>query len=93
MMLCQVYRSERKPETYLYLPLGGRFDDLPGELRQAFGPPLPVMQLKLTPDSRLARVDVAQLLAALERQGYYLQLPPRVPVEEEIRKYVERDGH
>ena len=90
MMLCTVYRSERKPETYLYLPLGGRIEDLPAELRQAFGEPLPVMQLKLTGDSRLARVDAGQVLAALEQQGYYLQLPPQVTVEEEIQEYVER---
>jgi uncharacterized protein YcgL (UPF0745 family) len=90
MKLCTVYRSERKPETYLYLPLGGRYEDLPAELQQAFGTPLMVMQLKLAADSRLARVDASQVLAALEQQGYYLQLPPQVPVEDEIRKFVER---
>ena len=84
MVLCKVYRSGKKAETYLYLAQDGLFDDLPAELRQVFGEPVFVMQLKLDSERRLARVDVEQVLEHLEVQGYYLQLPPELPVEEEI---------
>ena len=86
MVLCKVYRSDRKAETYLYLAQDLAFDDLPAELRRAFGEPAFVMQLKLSAKSRLARVDVAHVLEELEAHGFYLQLPPELPVEEEIAR-------
>ena len=42
MPSCLVYRSSKKQETYLFLPVGGVFDDLPDELRAMFGEPVPV---------------------------------------------------
>jgi uncharacterized protein YcgL (UPF0745 family) len=86
MALCSVYRSGRKAETYLYLAQGRSFEDLPAELLQAFGEPALVMQLNLYADRRLARVDTKQVLEHLELQGFYLQLPPEIPVEEEITR-------
>ena len=86
MVLCKVYRSVKKAETYLYLEQDLAFEDLPAELRQAFGEPAFVMQLKLNTERRLARVDVRQVLEQLGAQGYYLQLPPELPVEEEIAR-------
>jgi uncharacterized protein YcgL (UPF0745 family) len=86
MVLCKVYRSDKKAETYLYLAQDLAFDDLPAELRQAFGEPAFVMQLKLNAERRLARVDAGQVLEQLETHGYYLQLPPDLPVEEEIAR-------
>ena len=86
MILCKVYRSGKKAETYLYLEQDLAFEDLPAELRQAFGEPAFVMQLKLNTERRLARVDVRQVLEQLGAQGYYLQLPPELPVEEEIER-------
>ena len=84
MVLCSVYRSGRKAETYLYLARGRTLDDLPQGLREAFGEPVFVMQLKLSEERRLARVDVRQVMAQLEETGYFLQLPPELPVEAEI---------
>lgn len=86
MRLCTVFRSGRKAETYLYLAQGLSYEDLPPELRQAFGEPTFVMQLKLTEERRLARVDVRQVIADLDAQGFYLQLPPEIPIEEEITR-------
>jgi uncharacterized protein YcgL (UPF0745 family) len=86
MVLCKIYRSARKAETYLYLAQDLAFDDLPVKLRRAFGEPAFVMQLKLTTKRRLARVDVGQVLEQIEAQGFYLQLPPELPVEEEIAR-------
>lgn len=86
MTLCEVYRSDRKAETYLYLAEGTAFDDLPEELQKQFGEPALVMKLLVKPDKPLARVDVKQVLLKLEEQGYYLQLPPKLPIEEEISR-------
>jgi len=84
--LCKVYRSGKKAETYLYLAHDRDFDDLPEALRQAFGEPHFVMHLRLSPERRLARVGVEQVLEALAGEGYFLQLPPDLPVEEEIAR-------
>jgi uncharacterized protein YcgL (UPF0745 family) len=86
MMLCTIYRSLRKDETYLYLKKGGAFSDLPETLRERFGEPVFVMHLPIGPDTRLARVDAKDLLDALEDPGFYLQLPPETPTELEIAR-------
>lgn len=45
-------------------------------LKRAFGRPTFVMRLELTPERKLARVSVLDVMDSLERQGYYLQFPP-----------------
>jgi len=86
MTFCSIYRSGKKAETYLYLSEGLAFDDLPAELRAAFGEPTFVMALKLDERRRLARVDVRTVLERLREPGYFLQLPPELPVEQEISR-------
>lgn len=86
MMLCKIFRSDRKPETYLYLRDDMTFSDLPNELQQHFGPPAFVMQLLLDGKRRLARVDIKRVKVAIEEEGYFLQLPPELPVEDEISR-------
>ena len=86
MPRCLVYRSSKKPETYLFLPLGGVYDDLPDELRTMFGEPLPVMKLDLEPGTRLAQAEAPRVIEALETEGYFLQLPPDTTVEELLNR-------
>ena len=86
VIACRVYRSEKRAETYLYLAAEWGFEDLPDELRQMFGEAISVMRLELTPESKLARVDTRTVLESLDQRGFYLQLPPQVPVEEEISR-------
>lgn len=81
--ICEVFRSPRKPEMYLYVDKATGFKDLPEALLKQFGEPVSVMTLLLTPDKRLARADAADVLAKIESQGYYLQMPPS---EEELRR-------
>lgn len=45
-------------------------------LKRAFGRPTFVMRLELTPERKLARVPVLDVVESLNNQGYYLQLPP-----------------
>jgi len=86
MKACKIYRSDKKSETYLYLDESLEFSDLPEELQQMFGEPAFVMRLDFKPDLQLARVDVQKVLESLEESGFFLQLPPKLPVEEEISR-------
>jgi uncharacterized protein YcgL (UPF0745 family) len=85
---CVVYRSEKKAETYLYLAAGMKLEDLPEELTSVFGEAAPVMMLQLTPERKLSRVDVNRVLEALSSEGYFLQLPPELPTEKEIDRWI-----
>ena len=42
----------------------------------AFGAPIHAFDLVLSPERKLAREDIAQVLENLEKQGYHLQMPP-----------------
>ena len=88
MKPCKVYRSDKKAETYLYLAEDMEFDDLPTQLRERFGVPVFVLHMELSTDRNLARVDVTKVLESLAEYGFYLQLPPKLPVEEEITRHL-----
>ena len=85
-MYCKIFRSEKNDETYLFLAADQSFEDLPEDLRATFGEPMFVMALKLSPKSKLARVETQSVLESLRERGYFLQLPPKLQVEEEISK-------
>lgn len=88
MTPCKVYRSEKRAETYLYLADNLPLDELPAELLDQFGEATFVLNLELSTDRKLARVDVEKVLEGLAESGYYLQLPPRITVEEEITRHL-----
>jgi hypothetical protein len=75
-MLCAVYKSSRKDETYLYVPGRDDFSKVPKALMQTFGLPIFLMIMPLKEGRKLARLDVAKLRNELSTKGYYLQLPP-----------------
>lgn len=85
-MLCRIYRSGLKEETYLYLRADLPFEELPEPLQASFGQPHFVMALSMSESRKLSRVDARQVMAALDSEGFYLQLPPKIPVEEEITR-------
>ena len=75
-LLCQVFRSTKKQEMYLYVDKSRGVEDVPDALLAQFGELAPVMILLLTPKHKLARADVAVVLASIQDQGFYLQMPP-----------------
>ena len=75
-LLCQVFRSSRREEMYLYVEMSRGLADVPDELLARFGEPSPVMLLELTPERTLARADAAEVLERIAQEGYYLQMPP-----------------
>lgn len=72
-----VYRSSRREGMYLYMKRGNSFDQLPEALRQQFGKPAHAMDLVLTPDRKLARVDAVKVLESVADKGFFLQMPPQ----------------
>jgi uncharacterized protein YcgL (UPF0745 family) len=75
-LVCQVFKSSRKQEMYLYVEKSRGLQDIPDALMAQFGEPTPVMVLILTPEKNLARASAAAVLADIEAQGFYLQMPP-----------------
>jgi len=73
---CSVIRSSLKEFTYIYLLEGFDYEDLPHALKQVFGEPSFVMNLKLTRERSLAYEDVEKVMQNLDEQGYHLQMPP-----------------
>lgn len=75
-LLCQIFRSSKKPETYLFVDKDKGLEDVPEVLLKQFGEPVPVMSLLLSPERRLARADAREVLEQIAAQGFYLQMPP-----------------
>ena len=76
MKLVQVFRSQRKTNSYLYVEQGYDLDNLPPALRDMLGKLEPVLSMRLTPERKLARYSGAQVLEAIAVHGFFLQLPP-----------------
>lgn len=75
-MLCQVYRSQRKSETYLYVEFGKDHSRLPEALLKQLGELSQVMILDLNKRNQLANANIETVKESLAEQGFYLQLPP-----------------
>ena len=75
-MLCSVYKSSKKDETYLYITKKDDFSQVPEPLMNTFGTPLFVLTLPLMKVDKLAQVDKQKLVSELNDKGFYLQLPP-----------------
>ncbi len=76
MILCDVYRSSKKPDIYLYVAKTDGLSRVPEDLLATFGTPEHTLSFKLTPERRLAKEDTQKVIRNLDEQGYHLQLPP-----------------
>ena len=81
-MLCHIYRSNRKFDTYLYLVDKDDFSVIPADLLRIFGPPEFSFSFDLSTDCSLAREDTSEVLENLDSQGYHLQLRDDILVEQ-----------
>ena len=70
-----VYKSLRKPDTYLYLRERDAFGLLPDAVLGPLGRLEFVMELALAPGRRLARADADVVRSNLDTRGYHLQFP------------------
>lgn len=75
-LLCEIFKSSRKEEMYLYVDKRRGLAGVPEALLERFGTPLSVTTLLLSADKRLARAEASEVMAKIAEQGFYLQMPP-----------------
>ena len=85
-MLCQVYRSPRRQEMYLYVEKTQGLALVPADLMQRFGEPEAIMLVHLDGERQLARANADEVIEKITEQGFYLQMPPT------LAELLRRDG-
>jgi len=75
-IICQIYKSSRREETYLYVDKARDLEDVPEALMKRFGKPQPLMVVVLEKGKKLARAEVRDVMQQITATGYYLQMPP-----------------
>ncbi|MCL4106591.1 UNVERIFIED_CONTAM: hypothetical protein GTU68_009725 [Idotea baltica] len=75
-MLCQVFKSKRNPEMYLYVDKSVGLTDVPAPLLKRFGDAEPLMVVLLGEGKKLARANPVQVVQEITDNGFYLQMPP-----------------
>ncbi|CDH21969.1 YcgL domain-containing protein [Xenorhabdus bovienii] len=78
-MICVIYRSPKRDQTFLYVEKKGDFSRVPEALLKTFGEPQYSMMISLSRRKKLANADIEKVKTMLSEQGFYLQVPP--PVE------------
>ena len=86
-MLCAIYKSAKKEQTYLFVNTRDDFSSVPEPLMKTFGTPTLVTLINLASKDKLAFADLAKVKDNLNEQGYYLQLPP--PKEDLLKQHKE----
>ena len=75
-MLCVIYKSSKKEQTYLFVEKRDDFSKVPDALMVTFGTPILVTLINLATKDKLGMADLSKVKQNLTEQGYYLQLPP-----------------
>ncbi len=73
---CHIYKTKKKAELYLYLAEEDNFDVVPKDILGYFGTPEKAMVIELSPERKLARVDVNEVLKSLKTNQFFIQMPP-----------------
>ncbi|MFT5419469.1 MAG: hypothetical protein ACI9D5_000209 [Candidatus Endobugula sp.] len=76
--ICSIYRCAKKEGMYIYVDKKTGFEGIPEALMRQMGKTELAMTLLITPEKKLARVKAIEVLAAIDAQGFYLQMPPSV---------------
>lgn len=80
----EVFRTARKPDTYLFVPEGASPDEWPDGLEQIFLPAEKVLSMTLTADRFLAAQPATRVMEEIVAKGYFLQLPPQSSNPDEL---------
>ncbi len=75
-----VYRSSKRIDTYLLVPIEDALSKVPEALLEHFGEAIFSFQFTLGGGRRMPRIDARELDRKLREVGYYLQLPPPAEV-------------
>lgn len=74
-MQCAIYRGSKKYDSYLFVEKEDDFSRVPQPLLDMLGRLELAMTLELTPERKLARADVNEVMQKLTNDGYFLQMP------------------
>ena len=86
-MLCTIYKSSKKAQTYLFINKRDDFSAVPEGLMATFGTPVLVTLINLATKDKLGMADLEKVKADLNKVGFYLQLPP--PQEDLLKNHKE----
>lgn len=84
-MLCVIYKSPKKAQTYLFIKQRDNFSEVPEALMAMFGTPTLVTIINLDNKDKLAMSDINKVRENLDSKGFYLQLPP--PQEDLLKEH------
>lgn len=84
-MLCAIYKSTKKAQTYLFVKTRDDFSAVPEALMTTFGTPILVTLTNLATKEKLAFANLDKVKSSLNEQGFYLQLPP--PPEDLLKEH------
>ena len=71
-----VYKTARRPETFLFVPAGLALNEWPDGLADVFHPGGHGMTLTLRPERPLAAQPANLVMNEIATRGYFMQLPP-----------------
>lgn len=76
-MQCYVYRSRRKPGSFLFLPEKDNFARVPEVLMTIFGEPEFSFDFELNAERKLVlKLEAPEIRRVMQENGFFLQLPP-----------------
>ena len=81
--ICTIFRSSRKGDHFLYVADGMETADLPAGLLYLLGDLHKVMELDLASREELANADIERVREQLAGCGYFLQMPPGEPQDDQ----------
>ncbi|XOV78744.1 MAG: YcgL domain-containing protein [Aestuariibacter sp.] len=87
-MLCAIFKSQKKPDTYLYVKDRHDLSDVPADLLTMFGKPVFVMLFNLDGNKQLINKNNQTVKTEIQDKGFYLQLPP--PVENLLSQHTQQ---
>ena len=76
-MEVEVFKTARRPDTFLFLREGLPPSEWPGGLKEIFMPAEKVLSLTLTAEQPLAAQGATRVMEEIAARGYFLQLPPQ----------------
>ena len=90
--ICDVYKSIKQPDLYLYVSRKDGLDRVPPELLDKFGEATLALTFVLNEGRKLAREDSQKVSENLINQGYHLQIPPASKIFREAVTSQQDDG-
>jgi len=80
----EVFKTARRPDTYLFVPEGVSPHEWPDGLEQIFLPAEKVLSMTRTADRFLAAQPATRVMEEIVAKGYFLQLPPQSSTPDDI---------